>query len=455
MEQPRAASKAEPEPDLFEQNGGSAASPLSSVVTEAGRGAPATPGYRFVAALKRTFSSLADRDYRLLWTGMVLQMAAMQVTQMANGFYIYELTGSASRLGVVAAASALPGLALTFYGGVLADRLEKKRLIQAGQLMFMLISLFIALSIATGTATWYHLLGASVVFGMTMPFLMPARMAIIPQVVAREKLMNAVALNSLGMSLTTMLAPAAAGGFIALVGVGGVYYVIAGMCVAAVLVTALLPRYPVESTGPKRSVLADMGGGIRYLRDNRVIVSLLAMGMLLVMLGMPLRFVLPIFAKDVFDVGPEGLGVMMSSLGAGSLVGAIFIASLGRIARRGLVLGGVGLLLGGAVLGFAVISHWLPLLPLAIASLALLGLVTSGQMAVHQSLTLEYVEGAYRGRVTSFLGLGFSLMPAAVLPLTVGMDALGPPLALGTMTVVLVLLAGGIFLWSPRLRALR
>ena len=448
------ASQPGTESDLPARNGG-AAVPLSSVTAGAGREAPSTPGNRVVATFKRTFDSLSDRNYRLLWIGMVLQMAGMQVTQLANGYYIYELTGSASRLGIVTAASALPSLILTFYGGVLADRLEKKKLIQAGQLMFMLMSLFIGLSIVTGTATWYHLLGASFVFGITMPFLMPARMAIIPQVIGKERLMNAVALNSLGMSLTTMLAPAAAGGFIALAGVGGVYFVIGGMCAVAIFVTALLPKYPVESTGPKKSVLADIGGGIRYLRDNTVIVSLLAMGMLLVMLAMPLRFVLPIFAKDVFSVGPEGLGVMMSAMGVGSLVGALFIASLGRVARRGLMLSGICFLLGATVLSFAAISQWLPLLPLAVVSLALLGLVMSGQMSMHQSLTLEYVEGAYRGRVTSFLGLGFSLMPAAVLPLTVGMDRLGPPLALAIMTVALVGLAAIIFIGSPRLRALR
>ena len=386
---------------------------------------------------------------------MVLQMAGMQVMQMANGFYIYELTGSAVRLGIVTAASALPGLALTFYGGVLADRMEKKRLIQLGQVAFMLISLFLAVSITTGTATWYHLLGASIAFGLTMPFLMPARMAIIPQVVAREKLMNAVALNSLGMSLTTMLAPTAAGVFIALVGIGGLYYLIVGVYAGAVLFTALLPRYRVEATGPKGSILSDMGQGVRYMRDNTVIISLLAMGMVLMMVAMPLRFVLPVFAKDVFGVGPEGLGAMMSAMGVGSLVGALFIASLGQVGRRGLLLGGTGVLLGMAVIGFALVSYWLPLLPLAIGALVLMGLVMSGQMAMHQSLTMEYVDAAYRGRVMSFQGLGFSLMPAAVLPLTVAMDAVGPPLALGVMAVVLLGIGVAIFIGSPRLRALR
>ncbi len=409
---------------------------------------------RSPAALKRTFSSLGEPSYRNLWIGFLLSMGGMQMQMLARGFFIYHLTGSPALLGVVTAATAVPVLALALFGGVLADRGDKKRIIQAGQVVSLILVLVIAVSITTGTITWQHLLAASLVQGAVMPLIMPARQAIIPQLVGRDRLMNAVALNSMGMGLTTMIAPAIAGGLIAAVGIGAVYYVMAGMYAGALFFTGLLPRLETPSRGASASVLGDIRDGFRYLFSNRVILLLILLSFATMFLAMPVRFILPIFAKDVFLVGPGGLGSMQTAMGVGALGGALFIASLGKVARRGFALAASGIVSGSVLLGFAAMAYLAPVYLAALGFMVLVGLIQTVRMTLTQSLMMEYTDQEYRGRMMSLMLVGLGLMPLGVLPVTLMADRIGAPLALAIMATILILVAGTIFVASPRLRRL-
>ena len=408
--------------------------------------------FRPVAALKRTFNSLGVPDYRNLWIGFLLQMGGMQMMMLSGGYYVYELTGRASLLGVVIAAAAIPAVSLALFGGVFADRLEKKRMIQFGQVVTLLSTLFVGVSITTGTITWIHLLGASFVQGCIMPLIMPARQAIVPQLVGMERLQNAVALNSMVMSLTTMVAPAFAGSLIGALGIEVVYYAIAGMFVAGLFFTQLLPKLEKASAGRQASIMSDMKDGLKYAASNRVILLLLFLSFSTIILAMPIRFILPVFAADVYEVGPERLGTMMSAIGVGSLFGTLVIAFLGKVARRGLALLVSGIASGSILVGFSTLSYLEPIFLAAIAFLVLVGVVQAARMTLTNSLMLEYADQEYRGRVMSIFALNMGLMPAGVLPITILADQIGAPLSLGIMAVLLVLVATTILLSSPRLR---
>ena len=410
--------------------------------------------FRSSAALKRTFSSLGAKSYRNLWIGFLLQMGGMQMLMMAGSYYIYELTDSASLLGVVTAASAVPALILALFGGVIADRLDKKRIIQAGQAVSLIVALFIALSISTDTITWVHFLVVSFVQGSVMPLMMPARQAIIPQLVDNDRLMNAVALNAMGMSLTTMLAPAVAGGLIAVLGMESVFFIIAGMYAGSVLFTGLLPPIETPTRSPSSTVLGDIKDGLGYVFSNRAIFLLIILSFATMVFAMPIRFILPIFAKDVFLAGPEGLGYMMSAMGVGSLVGALVIASLGNVKHRGFVLVSSGILSGSILLGFSAMSYWAPVYLVAVGFMVLIGLLQAGRMTLNSSLMMEYADQQYRGRVMSILTLSMALMPAGVIPVTLMADHFGAPLSLGTMATLLIIVACTVLLASPRLRHL-
>ena len=407
------------------------------------------------AALKRTFESLSVPGYRNLWIGFLLQMGAMQMLMLTGGYYVFELTGRESLLGIVVAAASVPAVSLSLFGGVVADRMDKKRVIQASQVVSMGVALFIAVSITTGTITWVHLLAASAMQGSVMPLVMPARQAITPQLVGMDRLTNAIALNAMVMSLTTMAVPVMAGTLIAELGVEPVYYVIAGMYVLAVLFTTRLPKVEVPPRGRQTTVLGDIRDGFRYVFDNRVILVLLILSFSTIIFAMPIRFILPIFAKDVFMVEADGLGVMMSAMGLGALGGTLVIAFLGKVSRRGFALAASGILSGLVLLGFAATSHFAPVFATGIAILVVIGLIQASRMTLTSSLMMEYTDQEYRGRVMSIFGLSMGIMPAGVLPVTIVAERMGAPIALGIMAGMLILVAFVILLASPRLRQLQ
>ena len=407
------------------------------------------------AALKRTFDSLSIPSYRNLWIGFLLQMGAMQMLMLTGGYYVFELTGSESLLGVVVATAAVPAVTLALFGGVVADRMDKKRVIQASQLISMGVALFIAASITTGTITWMHLLAASAMQGSVMPLVMPARQAITPQLVGMDRLTNAIALNAMVMSLTTMAVPVLAGRLIADIGVESVYYVIAVMYLLAVFFTTRLPKVEVPPRDRKTTVLGDIRDGFRYVFDNRVILVLLILSFSTIIFAMPIRFILPIFAKDVFEVGPDGLGTLMSAMGLGALGGTLVIAFIGKVSRRGLALVASGILSGLVLLSFAATSYFAPMFITGVAILVVVGVIQASRMTLTSSLMMEYTTQEYRGRVMSIFGLNMGIMPAGVLPVTIVAERLGAPIALGTMAGLLIVVAIIILAVSPRLRQLQ
>jgi MFS family permease len=428
-----------------------------SVPSVTGNGAEiAAEASRSPKNLKQTFSSLGQSSYRNLWFGMLLHIGAAQMQTMTRGFLVYDLTRSPTLFGVVIASSTGPALALALFGGLLADRREKKLIIQAGQGVSVVMALFIAVSITTGTITWQHLLVGSIVQGTVMCMISPARHAIIPQLVGQDRVMNAIALNSMGMSLATVVGPAVAGWLITVIGVGGVYYVMAGMYVGAAVLTGLVPR--AEGTSERANanapVFADLMDGLRYVVANRVLLHLLLIALATVMLAFPIRFMLPIFAEDVFAVGSEGLGVMLGVMGIGSIGGALFIAAMGRLARRGLLLAATGVVSGVVLVGFSAMSFLAPAFWAALGFMALIGLIQSGRITLNNSLLLERTDQQYRGRVMSIWSANFSLMPAGVLPLTIATEFIGAPLALGIMALPLIVISATFAVTSSHLRQL-
>lgn len=406
-------------------------------------------------SLKDLFNSLSVASFRNLWIGMLLQMGGMQVQMMVRGYFVYQLTESPTLLGVVSAPAAVPALVFGLFGGVLADRVEKKRIIQAGQAVSVLLALFVAIAITTDVVTWHYLLVSSMIQGGLMPVMMPARQSIIPQLVSRDRLMNAVALNSMGRGVTTLFAPAMGGGFIVLLGVDGAYYALAAMFVGSMLLTALLPKIDPAPRAARTSILADLFDGLRYVRSTTTILQLLLLSFCTTMLAMPIRFILPIFAEDVFLVGADGLGLMMSAMGLGSLGGALFIAATGRSGRRGLLLTGSSLVTGGSLLGFALLSEFAAVYVAALAILGVIGLFEAGRMTLNNGLLIEYTVDRYRGRVMSVFVLNFALMPMGVLPLTLVADWIGAPEALGIMAVLLIAISTFFLIATPHLRRLQ
>ena len=379
----------------------------------------------------------------------------MQMQMLARGYLVYEMTGSPSLLGAVTAVAAVPGLAFGLYGGVLADRVDKKRIIQAAQGLSLVVALLIAVAITTNTITWQHLLVASLVQGSAMPLMLPARQAIIPQLVGRERIMNAVALATMVMSITTLLGPALAGAMIDATGIATTYYIMAGMYLGAMVLTGYVPTIAQRQTKERSSVLGDLLAGFQYIRHNRILLLLLLISFSTMVFAMPIRLVLPIFAKDIFDVGANGLGLLMSMLGIGGLGGALIVASLGKIARRGTLLLSAGVFTGITLVVFAFLSYAAPIFVVALVALIAAGLVQAARMSLNLGLMTEYAQDEYRGRVMSFFSLNAALVPAGVLPITLMTERLGAPASVGIMAMVPIVVGGIILIASPAMRSLK
>lgn len=400
--------------------------------------------------VNRTFESLASPQYRLLWAGMLLMMGGMNMQMLARGYLALELTGDAFLVGAVGAGFAPPILLFSLFGGAVSDRVDRKKIIQYGQFGMILLSLVIGYLILTDAITIYHLIGASLIQGTLFAFLMPARQAIIPSLVEERQLSNAVALNASGMSLMTVAAPAVAGFIYAAGGPEAAYFTIAGMNLGAFLLTTTL-RPPVNAAASKsKRMWKDVKEGLGYVRHNRTVLMLLLLTLSTSILAMPVRQLLPVQIEDVFHREVESLGLLMSMIGIGALVGSIAIASLKSSQHRGYVLlfttavSGIAILLSGLNASYSI----------ALFIMVLIGIGDSGRRSLNQSLIMENADAAHRGRVMGVYMLNFGLMPLGVLPMGAIGKYIGIQWAFGIAGAILIVTTLMMTVMTRRIRAL-
>ena len=440
-------SSSEDSPSPAPAGAGRSAAPAASARPAAGnRTLP--PSNTQTRGWRQTFSSLQNRDYLMLWLGMMSLMGGMQMQMLARGYLVYDLTGSASLLGFVSAGMAIPMLFLAPIGGAIADRVERKRLIQVGQLIVSGLAIAVGIAIATDWVQWYHLLIASILQGTVWTFMMPARQAIIPQIVGPARIGNAMAMNAAGMSAMTLLAPAIAGGLYALAGPANVYFIIAGLSLLSVVMTTLVPK-PQNEAQPARkpAMLRDIGAGLVYIKGNSMVMVLLVMGLATTLLASPFRMLLPVFVVDIYHRGPDSMGLLVAIMGGGSLVGSLAIAALGNW-RRGMLLIIGSFISGGALLLIAAFPFYYA----AAAIMILVGLGDAGRRTINMGLIMEVVEDQYRGRVMSVFMMNFGLMPLGVLPAGMIADALGGQAAIAILGALLIAVTLPILVTQRRLR---
>ena len=376
-------------------------------------------------------------------------MGGMQMQMLVRVYLVYDITDSALLLGLVGAGSALPMLVLSPFGGVIADRVDRKRVIQLGQAGAALIALIVGIGITKDVIDWYHLLAAGIVHGTMFAFMMPARQAIIPQLVGREHVTNAMALNAAVMSSMVLVAPPIAGGLYALAGPDTVYYVISGLVLVAIVLVGLIPGTGDAPTRTRAPMMKEIAAGMSHIRSSPLVMLLLLIGLATTLLVQPIRFLLPIFVVDLYHRGPEDMGLLLGVMGAGSMVGSLFIASLGKW-MRGLLLIAGSFMSGVALLLLAVFPFYFA----AAAFMILLGLGDAGRRSLNQALIMEQVDDQYQGRVMSVYMMIFGLMPLGILPAAILADLLNAQAAIGTLAGLLLAITAVVLITQKRLRQL-
>ena len=397
----------------------------------------------------KTFAALASADFRMLWIGTLSMMAGLQMQGIVRSFLTYELTSSPLILGAVNAGFAVPMLLLSLFGGVLADRADCKRIIQSFQALGALSALYLAIIVSLGRVTWGHLFAVSVVDGVIFSFMVPARNALIPRIVGTRLVTNAMALNAGGMSATTLLAPAIAGVLYARIGPAGVYFVITALGAASVLATGLIGYRDHAAGGASRPALREIREALAYITRKPLLVELLLIGLFTALLEFPFRAMLPVMIVDVYHRSADSLGLLLSVMGLGAIVGSLGVASL-RVGKRGLVLIGGGVVAGIAMGGIAL----LPLYSVAIAFMVPLGIGDAIRRSLNMALLIEATATSYRGRVASVYTMNFGLMPLGVLPTGAVAELFGIRVATGMLSALLLALCLVMLVFRRETRAM-
>jgi MFS family permease len=406
------------------------------------------------------FDSLSHTGFRWFFGAMMGQMASMNMQMLVRGYLVYELTGSYADLGVVSLASAAPMILLSLHGGVLADRVKyKKYVVMAGQFLSAMNALWIALLIVAGMLSFPALLVAGVLQGIIQALMMPARQAMIPEVVGMRRLMNAVALNSAGMNSMRLIAPAIGGFLLAILNASWVYFLMTGGYLWATVLLVKVPRdpdpafYEERESGPgghrRRESNGGLFDGIRYIMQEPTIRLILGVNVLLILMSMPYVFLLPGFVASVLHEGPDKLGLLLSFTGAGSLIGALVIAGLPP-RRRGMLFLLTSLLQGVMLIAFSVSTWFWVTAPIMIV----MGIGQAGRQSFSNVLVQSYTDDEHRGRVMSVYMLQFGLTSFGTFIVGVLASLIGAQVALGGTSVLMVVIALGVLACSPRMRNL-
>src|SRR5579884_4519890 len=269
----------------------------------------------------QTFSALVVPDFRVLWVGLLFTMAAMQMTIVSRAWLAYHLSGSALVLGVVALARGLQQFCLAPFGGVAADRFNKRTLLIVTQVGLGLLALATALLVEFNVITIWQLVVLGILQGSLYPFMMPSRTAYIADLVDDDRLPNALALDSTGRNLNRVVAPTLAGFLIAF-SPASAFWAVAVFFVLSTVMLIQLPR-PEPKPFKSRGTLSDMLVGFRYIAQRPNLMALIGLALVFVLLGMPYNQLLPVFQQVVFRVGPERLGFMYTAVGLGAIVGSL------------------------------------------------------------------------------------------------------------------------------------
>lgn len=397
---------------------------------------------------KQTFTALKYRNYRLWFWGQMVSLFGTWMQMTAQSYLVYELTHSAFSLGYLGFAAGAPTWLFTLYGGIIADRMSRRRLMMITQSAMMILSFILAGLVFSGWIKPWHNYLIAFAMGIANAFDAPARQAIVVEFVEEEDLTNAVALNSTMFNTASAVGPAAAGIIYGLWGPGWCF-LINGLSFIAVLASLMLMKLtPILYPAEKKSMWSDLKEGLRYVVLHpiiRIIMAIVAVNSLLRFSSFTL---IPAWAVKILHGDATTNGLLRSALGLGALAGAIYIASLGRFKYKGklLILGMIMAPL--LMLAFAFI-HWLPLsLVISVVSGAAGILV----MNLSNALVQTQARDALRGRVMSVFSLiFFGVMPIGSLLIGLLAGGVGEPLALIIFSVLGLVFALGVWLRVPAL----
>lgn len=347
--------------------------------------------------------SLRYREYRVFWLGNASSNIGMWMLVAARLWLMYELTNSEMMLGLLTFASVGPTLLLSMWGGVIADRVDRVRLVTITRAMFAVTAILTGALVAFNIILPWHLLAISVCNGILLSFDIPCRQAIIPNLVPRQHLINAISLQTMLGSGSAVLGPSLLPLMIHLWNIDGVFFFIGFAYAFTTLMFAGLKSHPVPKDPKVTSVWADLLSGLSYIRNRQLVVALISIGMVTGLFASSLPTLLPFFATDILKGDIQTYSTLLLSSGIGGMTGAFALIRFGALRHSSFVQIFTGGCLGIGIMSLAVIS-WIPA---AICAIAVIGACSVSFGTVNDTLIQSLLDDAYRGRVMSIHQLGW------------------------------------------------
>jgi len=400
--------------------------------------------------LGRAFVALSYRDYRLYWLALSVSLLGVAFQTVAQAWLVYRLTGSALMLGVVGFIPAVLSAPASIVGGIIADRVSRRKLVMVTQTLMALPPTGLALLIWAGRVQVWHVIAAGATLGFVAAIDLPSRTAMIPNLVAGEHVLNAQGLASAVRQVAQIVGPALAGLTIAAAGEGACFLINGLTYLAMVLAVMLMRPQPVPGENRRRGLRSSLFGGVRYTWENPVILGLFAVFAAQGLFLSPVVTLLPVYAKDVLGVGAVGLGWLTSAIGSGALIGALTVSNLGSGSR------GRVLMAGGALMPLITVAFaWSRRVALSIPILVLMGFGTVFLTAITASMLLILVPDEVRGRVNSLGTMVYLGTPyLAGLPAGYLVEKVGAPITLTLAGILFLVSLVAINLKLPAVRRL-
>jgi MFS family permease len=352
--------------------------------------------------MPRTFRALRHRDFRLWWFGQMVSLVGTWIQFVAQNWLVYRLTGSPAMLGLVNFVGLVPTLPLSLWAGSLADRFDKRRLVIIAQALLFVQAAALAALTVTGVVRVWHVMVMAFVFGVARALDVPARQSFVIEMVGKEDLTNAIALNSTIFNIARTAGPAVAGLLVMAIG-EGLAFVVNAVSFLPVIGALLMMRTSSIRRKPRSTAGRQIVAGLRYAGRNQYVWLIMSLVGVSAFFVMPYSVLMPVFAKEVFGGGADVYGYLLTFAGLGALAGALTVASLGPRSPRGVLLSAANVAFAAFVFSFAFVrAFWL-----AAAILAAVGFCFVVQNSLANTLIQLNVPDRLRGRVMSIYFLVF------------------------------------------------
>ena len=400
--------------------------------------------------LKRVFKAFQYRNFSLLWGGAFLSSIGAWMQVVAQAWLVFEITKSPFLLGLDSFLAQIPIVLFSLVGGVVADRMDRRQLLLGSQYVQMSCAFILMFLLYKDAVQIWHILTLSFVTGSAQAFGGPAYQALVPSLVSKEDLPNAIALNSIQFNLARVIGPVLGG--LAFQRLGPTWcFGLNGLSFIAVIISLLLLRIDFTPSRTGVSILNSMGEGFLFIQKQGAMAGLIILAFCMTALAIPLITFLPLFAKNIYRGGPETYTLMLAASGLGSVAGALIVAAVGQIKNKGQIALLMLICMGVAMTAFSLSSR----LPLSCIFLFICGAALIGCFAMISSLVQLITTNEMRGRVMSVYNVAFrggmplgSLVTGWLVPLY------SAPYVIGANGILLVLLGGYFLLFQRRVAAL-